>query len=279
MVCFIEYNFTPTKENVHCYAKLLLKYYLNIPLDTIDGQAAEGKKITQETINDICKLFDTNNDDKKVILLTERVWSEYTCIQALPKVPETLPLLDLSNITTTSVVSTIPTVSTMPTASTTSNVDDSDSDDASLQEILTGQDLLKKIIEQCNEIVERRKKLGGCEVLVSSKFPKNCTWKDVSIALPYVLNEHKGVITKFFVNTHSGDANGSYGYMVIKDSHTLMISAGGISDGNLPVFDIDDGFNHFGVPVFEDEFNAWKKKLVDSHGATWDEAILPPHVF
>lgn len=123
-----------------------------------------------------------------------------------------------------------------------------------------------------DSIISSRLSHGGQEVFLRSKYSLG-TFDDLVTAFSLIKNTQD--ITRYYAS-----ASDKVIIIVLKDSHTLLLSTDGVSDGTLPIFDIDDGFSldafDTGLLIYEfnKKFALWSKEFKESNGDNWNEQIV-----
>jgi hypothetical protein len=121
-----------------------------------------------------------------------------------------------------------------------------------------------------DELIKKRLSMGCLEVML--QVHHDVDWKDIVTSIGK-LKETKDITRMFITNSAQTVI------LVLNDRHTIFVTPRNISDGSLPIFDIDDGFaeSSFGSFIpdeFTIAFNIWKSKFLESSGKSWNDPIF-----
>lgn len=126
------------------------------------------------------------------------------------------------------------------------------------------------IANSIDNLMLKRAGLGGCEVYISSGF-ENDNFDQIVQSIAYLKID---AITRMYIGT-------DYVLFVLNDRHAMIVSNGSVSDGSVPIFDLDDGFipNIFGraKDIADDwnvNFNKWKNTFLETNGDNWNEPVI-----
>ena len=119
-------------------------------------------------------------------------------------------------------------------------------------------------------LLKSRLSYGGCEVLLETKLDVS-NFDQIVQVIPHLKTQN---ITRQYIS-HSLKCV----FLVLKDRHTMQITTERVSDGFLPIFDVDDGFGSGQIAEeLNGHFEQWSKKFKNSNGDTWDDEIINQNV-
>lgn len=248
MVCFQEYSFNFSRKDSQYWLPMLMKYHPGIGFEAFINDDASNTmkfKFTPESIEEMKNQLMskmTSNEDK-IHMQTDRCWSEYSCIHALPP----------HNVCNAPVV-----------------------------ENATPEGV-KRAAKVIADRINLRVGYGGCDIgLSSSKFSAEedgdkIDWATLSAALDVVtLSDEKDGKSSKITRMWKSDED-KVAVIVVDDRHTFIASVGGVGDYMLPVFDMDDGFVSmwgFTIPSWDTKFQSWHQRFVETSGASWNDSVL-----
>jgi len=134
-----------------------------------------------------------------------------------------------------------------------------------------GQSELIAIASNIDGLLQSRLSHGGQEIFLSRQIETD-NFDLIVKSISYLNTEE---ITRMYISKMKQVV-----LLVLKDRHTIIIGNGKISDGSLPIFDLDDGFiaNAFGmgacITELNDYFSKWRSTFDETNGANWDEPII-----
>lgn len=127
-----------------------------------------------------------------------------------------------------------------------------------------------ELLNNIDDLLKSRLSRGEQEIYMQVKLNVS-DFDQIVRVIPYLKTPN---ITRQYISENLKCA-----FLVLNDRHTIQITMDSVSDGHLPVFDVDDGF---GSGQFGQELNCyvdpWVANLKNSNADTWDNEIFNQNV-